>query len=203
MTKLILSIIVTGILAFQTVYAGPALNLNPRRTVKVVGPIENLRKQSAKILRLSEESKKPIYVLVNSFGGSVFAGIGFVQAIDRVKTRGVKVKCVVTGSAMSMATHILSACSHRYALPTSLIMWHPMAMYAMFIKLTEENTGHMNRQFKLLSEYLDKRLKTTLGISEKKYREFEKGEYIMFGVDLRNKVAPKFLKIVEDVRFKN
>ena len=87
-------------------------------------------------------------------------------------------------------------------MPTSLIMWHPMAMYAMFIKLTKKNTGQMNKQMKLLSDYLDERLKTALGISEKKYREFEEGEYIVFAHDLDSKIAPAFLNLVDDVRVK-
>lgn len=152
------------------------------------------------MLRLSENNKKPIYVTVDSYGGNVLGGVGFIQAIDRVRSRGIKVKCVVTGAAMSMATHIFATCSHRYAFPTSLIMWHPMAISVAFARLTEINTDQMNQQLKLLSRYLDVRLRTTLGISEAKYRKYEKGEYIMFAADIKKRVAPDFLSIVEDVR---
>ena len=151
------------------------------------------------MIKLSENNKKPIYVTIDSYGGNVLGGVEFIQAIDRVRSRGIKVKCVVTGASMSMATHILAACSHRYALPTSLIMWHPMAISVSFARLTEVNTDQMNQQLQLLSRYLDVRLRSALGISEAKYRKYEKGEYIMFAADIKRRVAPDFLSIVEDV----
>jgi ATP-dependent protease ClpP protease subunit len=202
--KLILSIIVTSILVSPTSYAKGQkkkfLKLNPDRTIHIVGPIKNLRSQSKRILKLSENNQKPIYVTIDSYGGSVLGGVEFIQAMDRVRSRGVRVKCVVTGASMSMATHILAACSNRYALPTSLIMWHPMAINVAFARLTEVNTEQMNEQLRLLSRYLDVRLRDSLAISEAKYRKFEKGEYIMFGADIKKRVAPDFLSIIEDVR---
>ena len=199
MVKLILSIIVTNILVFQNLSARTIV-VKKDRTIKIDGVIYNLQKQSKSIIEWTKKNKDPIFVIINSTGGSVIDGITFMQAIDRVKARGVKVYCIVTGMAMSMATHILSACNYRYAMPTSLVMWHPMAVNASSLKLTIKTTGHLNKQMKLLSTYLDKRLKAALNISEKKYREFEEGEYIVFAYDLKTKIAPKFLSIVKDLR---
>lgn len=186
-------------LTFQTAYA-KVLKVEKNRTVEIFGPINDLEYESKELIRMGNNSKNPVFVVIDSPGGSVIAGVKFIQAIDRVRSRGVPVYCAVTGMAMSMATHILAACSYRYALPTSLIMWHPMAISVMMARLTEKSSGQLNKQFKLLSKYLDERLKKALQISEEKYREYEEGEYIMFGYDLNNKVAPKFLRLVSDIR---
>ena len=204
MIKLILSFIVTSTLVSLTSFAEAPkkkfLRLDPNRTINISGPIKNLSKHSKRMLKLSENNKKSIYVIIDSYGGNVLGGVEFIQSIDRVRSRGIRVKCVVTGASMSMATHILAACSHRYALPTSLIMWHPMAISVAFARLTEVNTEQMNQQLQLMSRYLDLRLRSALGISESKYRKYEKGEYIMFAADIKKRVAPDFLSIVEDVR---
>ena len=71
----------------------------------------------------SEDSSKPIYLYINSPGGSVTAGLAIYDTIQYVKSEVVTI-CV--GLAASMGAFLLAACTKgkRVALPHSRIMIH-------------------------------------------------------------------------------
>ena len=71
----------------------------------------------------SEDSSKPIYLYINSPGGSVTAGLAIYDTIQYVKSEVVTI-CV--GLAASMGTFLLAAGTKgkRVALPHSRIMIH-------------------------------------------------------------------------------
>jgi ATP-dependent Clp protease protease subunit len=71
----------------------------------------------------SEDSSKPIYLYINSPGGSVTAGLAIFDTIQYVKSEVVTI-CV--GLAASMGAFLLAAGTKgkRVALPHSLIMIH-------------------------------------------------------------------------------
>jgi ATP-dependent Clp protease protease subunit len=71
----------------------------------------------------SEDSSKPIYLYINSPGGSVTAGLAIYDTIQYVKSEVVTI-CV--GLAASMGAFLLAAGTKgkRVALPHSLIMIH-------------------------------------------------------------------------------
>ena len=176
--------------------------MDKSRTVKISGPIKNLRVEANKMLKMADTSKNPISVVIDSPGGNVIGGLPLITAIDRIRSRGIQVNCVVDGMAMSMATHIIAACSNRYAMPTSLIMWHPIAINLMYARLTVKSTHQVKTQLVLLSKYLDTRLRLALGLKKAKFLEYHEGEYILFAETLEKKVAPKFLTLVSDIRTK-
>ena len=201
MKNLMMLVVVFSAVFCQTAFSRVVM-LDKDRTVSVVGPIKDLRKQANRLLEFSEANNKPVYVVINSLGGDIVGGLPLITAIDRVKSRGIKVSCVVDGMAMSMATYILAACSTRYALPTGLIMWHPVASSLVVTRLTEKTSQQIKTQLTLLSEYLDNRLRRSLGINKTKFEEYNEGQYIVFANDLNKKIAPRFLKIVKDIRTK-
>ena len=180
-------------------FGGPVFKYNEKRAIIIDGPIEALDEKAEDIRKWSLESTKPIFIVINSYGGSVIDGLKVVTAINQAKARKARVYCAVTDAAMSMATHILTACSGRYALKTSLIMWHPIAVNLMFASLTEKSTKRFNKQLVLLSEHLDKELMKALGLDKKVFDEYHENEYIQLATDL-DQIAPKFLKIVDDIR---
>ena len=64
---------------------------------------------------------------INSFGGSVFAGLNLIDHVADAKKRyGIRTQCVVGTKAMSMGLAILESemCDERYALPHSLFLAH-------------------------------------------------------------------------------
>lgn len=74
---------------------GKTLNVNADRTILITGPIaENVMVAAPVVEELSDESKEPIYLIINSLGGSVETGLVLISAIRVAKARGVPVICV-------------------------------------------------------------------------------------------------------------
>lgn len=71
----------------------------------------------------SEDSSKPIYLYINSPGGSVIAGLAIYDCMQHIKSEVITINL---GLAASMASFILAAGSKgkRLALPSSRIMIH-------------------------------------------------------------------------------
>ena len=71
----------------------------------------------------SQNSEDPIYLYINSGGGSIDSGLAIYDTINHIKAPVYTVCC---GMAASMAAFLLScgAKGHRYALPHSRILIH-------------------------------------------------------------------------------
>jgi len=79
---------------------------------------------TASLLHLeAEDPEKPIYMYINSPGGSVYDGLAVINTMRFVKNT---IVTVVTGSAMSMGAMFLSCGTkgHRIALLDSTVMIH-------------------------------------------------------------------------------
>jgi len=74
----------------------------------------------------SEDSTKPIYIYINSPGGSVIAGLALFDTINHIKSEVVTIN---VGLAASMASFIVAAGTKgkRLALPNSRVMIHQPA----------------------------------------------------------------------------
>jgi ATP-dependent protease ClpP protease subunit len=66
-------------------------------------------------------STKPIFIILDSPGGSVLAG---AKILDYIRASKAPIHCVVDNFAASMAAMILENCDKRYASPSSVIMFH-------------------------------------------------------------------------------
>lgn len=71
--------------------------------------------------------RAPIHLIINTYGGSVYDGLGLIGAIE-LSTTPVVVTCL--GSAMSMGMFILAAGHHRRAHHLSTIMYHQVSFGA-------------------------------------------------------------------------
>ena len=71
----------------------------------------------------SEDSSKPIYLYINSPGGSVISGLAIYDCMNHIKSEVITINL---GLAASMASFILGAGSKgkRLALPSSRVMIH-------------------------------------------------------------------------------
>lgn len=65
-----------------------------------------------------------ITMIINSPGGSVRAGFQFISIMKEVKSRGIRIDCVVPSLAASMAFHFLMHCDTRSVLAESGLLWH-------------------------------------------------------------------------------
>lgn len=74
----------------------------------------------------SEDSEKPIYLYINSPGGSVIAGMAIYDTMQHIKSEVVTIN---VGLAASMASFLLAAGAKgkRFSLPHSRIMIHQPA----------------------------------------------------------------------------
>jgi ATP-dependent protease ClpP protease subunit len=117
--KLFLS--ATPALALQTLPV-----LDPNRTVAIDAPImpNSLGGINDALLTMAAKSKAPVNVILDTPGGSVYEGYKFLRHLKQLKADGIKVRCIVSGNAMSMGMMILLECSERYAVEGALVMWH-------------------------------------------------------------------------------
>jgi ATP-dependent Clp protease protease subunit len=96
------------------------------RIIFLAGPIDDNVSNIviAQLLFLAnEDSKKDIYLYINSPGGSVSAGLAILDTMQFIKP---DVSTICVGMAASMGSHLLAAGAKgkRFALPNSEIMIH-------------------------------------------------------------------------------
>lgn len=84
--------------------------------------------QSAMEKVVTSYGKKPVTIIINSPGGSVIAGMAFINRMQAVKALDIEINCYVLDVAASMAFQILTQCTNRYTLPTSFLLWHGVRM---------------------------------------------------------------------------
>ena len=102
------------------------LDLTGKPIIRLTGVVD--KSILSKMRVLNKIKGKKVVLLINSPGGDVYPGLQFIDAMEAVKTRGVKITCVVSNMAASMAFQILSKCDSRYSLANSLLLWHPMKL---------------------------------------------------------------------------
>ncbi|MCC7436402.1 ATP-dependent Clp endopeptidase proteolytic subunit ClpP [Candidatus Nomurabacteria bacterium] len=96
------------------------------RIIFLAGPIDDhvANLVIAQFLFLAnEDSKKDIYLYINSPGGSVTAGLAILDTMNFIKP---DVSTICVGMAASMGSHLLAggAKGKRFALPNSEVMIH-------------------------------------------------------------------------------
>lgn len=147
---------------------------------------------------LSQASRPgAINIVIDSPGGSIFAGNTVVQAINMAQSSGKVVNCVVTRFAASMAFIIFNECTNRYALQTSLLLWHSPRISYMGI-LTPDVIRPLYDQLTSLKKFFDQRVLSKLKISKSKYEYYSKNDFVHFGQDLYQ-LDPTYLKLVSGV----
>ncbi|MGB0589566.1 MAG: ClpP family protease [Myxococcota bacterium] len=118
------------------------------RTIELNGSISRQMIQSAqsKLLKFDEKSHEPVWIRLNSGGGSVDAGLILIDTMQAVES---PVYCVVESKAYSMAAIILTFCERRYALDHATIMLHE-ASYG-----TAGEDPSIRSRLDFLTRYLD------------------------------------------------
>lgn len=100
------------------------IKLNDNRTLVLRGPIDegsvapivaNLKQYA------TASSTAPIYLVIDSPGGSVPDGYNLIQVMDASKT---PVICLIDNTAASMAAVLSQFCTETYATKYSMIMFH-------------------------------------------------------------------------------
>jgi len=125
------------------------------RDVYVVGDIEKdmARGVIERLRELSNDSRKPITVYINSAGGNVTDGLAIHDVITHLVSIGIEVTIVVQGMAYSMGSVVLQAASpgRRFAYPHSWIMIHEPAKWAGW-QSTTAAAQHLDRLKQMQSQ---------------------------------------------------
>jgi len=136
------------------------------RVNRVIHELKRAENICEKIKRRMNIESIPIYLHINSFGGSVTAGLILVDYILASKT---PIYSVIDGDCQSMAVDISIVCSKRYIKPNGSLMIHQMSTETTFKKL---------QQIKAQVEYdtmIDRKMKERLlkhsKMSEKKIKQ--------------------------------
>lgn len=159
--------------------AGPALGAEPRptkvsgkqvvisnRLIEVSGGVtfESMKKVQKELLELAAQGDDPIWLRINSPGGSVDAGL---IVVDTMKTVEAPIHCIVESSAYSMAAILLTFCDKKYGMEHATFMLHE-ASYG-----TQGEDPQNRSKLDFLTKYLDGlhvQIAKNLKMDLKKYR---------------------------------
>jgi ATP-dependent protease ClpP protease subunit len=171
----------------------------PVRDIHINGVIAgyNMLDAADRVWMMSKISKKPIKVYINSGGGSIYAGMQFINAMIAAQKRGVKFKCYVTGIAMSMAFQIYTYCDQRYALPFSLLLWHPPRISGIDA-LTPAAARMALRELTELEKELIPQLVSSLGLNKRYVMLHYKDETVWTARRLE-RVTDGFLHVITNI----
>lgn len=177
---------------------------NKSRSIEVIGDVNTtVIPLAEKLVKLSDESKKPVDVLINSFGGSVISGQMLTQAMDQVRARGVKLRCFVGVAAASMAFQIFTHCDERYTLKNTRLLFHP-PYYSQAEGLNTRVLAAMLYDLTKDEEVLLSELRQTIGINSIEAEEWFMTNYInerwFRAEDLFFESPTKWFEVVEDIK---
>lgn len=137
-----------------------------QRVIEIAGGIsfDSMKKAQKEVLELASQGDEPIWVRINSPGGSVDAGLILIDTMKAVKA---PIHCIVESSAYSMGAIILTFCDKRYGLQHATFMLHE-ASYG-----TAGEDPHNRSKIEFLTKYLDRmheEIAKNLKMDPKKYR---------------------------------
>jgi ATP-dependent Clp protease protease subunit len=129
------------------------------RVIDYTGPVRwfMIKKAQADYKRLAQQSDEPIWIKINSPGGSVAAGL---VLIDTFKAGKAPIYCLVESRAYSMAAITLLFCDKKYALPHATIMLHEASYGTIGDDMSNRSrmkftTGYLDRLHRDLAKRLN------------------------------------------------
>lgn len=134
--------------------------------------------------------RKPIQIIFNTNGGSVYEGLGLISAIQWSKT---PVHITVMGRAMSMGLFILSAADKRMMSSYSTLMYHQISTASWDkIEGLKATLKESERLEKVCEDLLFKKTKLTSKLLEP-YKQQKKEWYITPKEALRLGIVDKLV----------
>jgi len=195
LNKLIAALFLLATPAMATV-----LEIDSKRVTTISGMIDEYSIGHAKkLLAFSrKDPKKPVYMLINSPGGGVLAGLQIINIMNIVKQRGTTIHCVVPMIAMSMAFQIFAECDKRYVFDYSMLLWHPIRVQ-MQGYLTPRDAVRLAKNMRLYEKVMVDQLIKTMVIEKKLFYYHYYEETIHLGVNLKT-LVPTFLEVIVDIK---
>lgn len=177
---------------------GQTLKVNPKRTISLEGTVSiaHIGDVAQTIHEYSQQSKKTIFLLINSPGGNVLAGLPILDAIKMAQSRGVAVVCVSSLMSASMAFTIYSACTRRYATKNTLFLFHPMSTSGQSGIVSDLVVSMAKMQE--LEARLAEDSRKVLKMSKSEFYKHYRAETLWTAENLK-KSSPDFLRIVSNI----
>lgn len=173
------------------------LKVNSSRLIEIIGVVDgSVLKKAQQLDKMSTESQEPVYMLLNSPGGSVYAGNTFIDSMEVAKARGVKMICVSGVMAASMAFQMLVHCDERFVLKNTNLLFHPMSMSIQRARVYELKTlvNYISREEREMAETS----RNALGMDSRMFYENYVAE-TLWSAYILNREAPGFLKVVDNI----
>jgi ATP-dependent protease ClpP protease subunit len=176
--------------------AVPVLD-DPSKVMVIDGPITGQSiapLKQALLQELADGKVRPeLQLIINSPGGSVFAGFQFLSIMKAAKAEGMRVVCIVPGLAASMAFQILTQCDERHVLNESMLLWHRARVMGINGPMTAPQAEHLGRQLQETDDSIMDQLAAALSSMTRDaiVYHFER-ESFHGGSALCNKTAPGF-----------
>jgi len=171
----------------------------PGRNIEYVGPVNaNMSMASQAVMAWAiADNTQPIDILISSFGGEILWGQQLINSIEFAKARGIDVRCVNLGNAQSMGFMIMMHCSHRFAVPSAIWMFHyPRQTIA---ELTTSDLEEMAKSLKEEEKRFVKDLMDGLHLTEAVVREDCKDE-TRWSNDELNKLSPGYTDTITTIQ---
>ena len=99
-------------------------SVTTKNAVKINTSLKDISKRLLNLQNEYSVDNLKIYLHINSFGGSVFAGLSI---IDTIISNPIPVVSIIEGSAASAATLISVVCAERQIRPNSFMLIHQMS----------------------------------------------------------------------------
>jgi ATP-dependent Clp endopeptidase proteolytic subunit ClpP len=156
-------------------------NVNTKNAIKLNTSIKDITKKLLSIQLDYDIENLKIYLHINSFGGSVFAGLAI---IDTILSSKIPIVSIVEGSAASAATLISVVCSERIIKPNSFMLIHQISSgfwgkmeeikdeFINLKKLTKKLKGIYKEHTSIEKEKLKGLLKRDLWLDSKECLEY-------------------------------
>ena len=136
--------------------------------------IEDTEKEN----QIKDYQRQPIHLILNTYGGSVYDGLGLISAMEVSET---PIHVTVLGSAMSMGLFILTAGHHRRMHAYSTLMYHQISsVSADKLEGIKKDLAEGQRLEELCEEILLKR--TILTAKDLEDHKKSKGEWYIDAV---------------------
>ena len=149
------------------------INLPKDRTVLIKGRIASRMAEDImrKIYALGQVNNKPIYYVINTNGGSLWAGDQIIRAMKSTKAPSI---CVVDRAALSMGALIITHCDKVYIHSKATVLFHEG--YTGTQGRLSEVFSYINYEKKIFDQ-LNKETAKLLKMSTKQYVALQKDEW--------------------------
>lgn len=149
----------------STAKTAGTITLN-NRVVDLIGGVNGsqMKGLQKKFLEYASQSNDPIWLRIDSPGGSVGAGLILINTFEAIEA---PIHCLVEGKAYSMAAILLTYCDKKYGFRHSTFMLHE----ASYGSVGDDPSNRSKMDF--LTKYLDRlhiEIAKNMGMPVKEYR---------------------------------